>query len=188
MTILALRPAKYGGFTLLSGGQYQKTLVGRLIPCVDPLRDLLTKAGLRPYIVRLVFTRWSMGERGWGTEEVVSECHILPTPKVLSMESLDNTTTLVGSDEFGSVRVEQISGRFTEDELMGRTAHGGDVPDDTNFYYEIEFPNPDGTFPGIRRRFEVSGTPTFAPGRFQWTIELVRAGENRTRAQGTPED
>ena len=185
---MALRPAQHGGFTRLINGQYEKTLVGRLIPCVDHLRDLLTQAGLRPYIVRWIRTKWSMGERGLGTEEVALSTDVLPTPKVLSLEGLDNVTTLVGSDEFGTLRIEKISGRFTEDDLMGRGPTGEGIDYDTNFYWEIEYPNADGSFPGIRRRFEVSGTPVFKPGSFEWVVSLVRAGENRTRAFGTPED
>lgn len=184
---MPLRPAKRDGFSVLTAGQYQQTIVGRLTPCVDKLRDLFTKTGLRPYIVRWVVTRWSMGERGWGTEEVVSETELLPTPKVEAMESLDVTNTLVGNVEYGNLTVTQISGRFTEDQISGRGPQGQQTPDDTNFYWEIEFPNPDGTFPGVRRRFEVSGTPVFKPGAFQWTLQLVRAGESRTR-NGTPED
>ena len=184
---MALRPCQNTGFTSLRGSQYQGTLVGKLIPCVDKIRDLLTVAGLRPYIVRLVYTRWSDGERGWGTEQVVSETDILPTPFVENLDALDTSVTIVGSEEYGSIRVSQISGRFIEDELVGRLPDGTSIPSDTNFYWEVEFPNKDGQFPGIKRRFEVAGTPTFKPGSFEWVITLVRAGENRTR-NGTPED
>ena len=184
-----LRPNRYGGFTVLGDGEYAHTLAYRLTPCVDRIRDLNTRFGVRPYIVRIVSTRWSSGYRDLGTEEVVSSIHILPTPKVDldALNAMDNRTILVGSEEFGQVRLTEISSAFTEDQLMGRGGHGEQIESDINFYYEFEFPNADGSFPGVKRRFEVAGTPVYKPEHFAWEVELVRAGENRTR-DGTPED
>lgn len=175
------------GFAVLKHGEYARTLAHKLVGPANSLRNLLTVFGLRPYVVRLVRTRWSQGERGWGTEEVVEAIDLLPTPKVESLDTLDNVTQVVGSDEYGSLRVSQINGELTEDQICGRGPQGEPIPESDNFYWEIEFPNPSGMFPGERRRFELSGTPTFEAGKLQWVVQLVRAGENRTR-EGTPED
>jgi len=183
-----VQPRQKLGFTVLSGSNFSRTLAQKLVPCVDCVRDLNTKFGVRPYIVRMVWTRWSGGERGYGVEDVVREAMVLPTPKVDPMTALDKQTMVVGDEEFGELMLTEVSGRFTEDELSGRTNEGEGVPDDLNFYYEIEFPNQHHE-PGnaTRRRFTLSGTPSYDSMTFQWKFKLMRAGENRLR-DGTPED
>ena len=183
---MGLRVRKDRGFTVLDRNGFGSTLAGGLIPCVDKLRDLNTKFGVRPYIVRQVFTRWSGGLRGRGVEEVVLESAVLPTPKVASLDALDSTLISIGNTEYGSLEVSQISGRYTEDYILGRNAFGDQTPADAQFYYEIEFPDENGRFPGIKRRFTVSGTPSYNPGGFQWTVQLTRAAQDRSR-NGTPE-
>lgn len=178
---MGLRVPKKDGFTVLRQGDYAKTLAGSLVPCVDKLRDLLTVAGLRPYIVRLIWTRWSGGRRGYGTEEVHREEMLLPTPKLAPLTSLDMVQMATGGEETGDVMLEQVSARYTEDFLLGRDELGNAIADDHNFYYEVEFPQANGSFPGTRRRFVVSGTPTRFAGRFQWQIMLRKAVEDRRR-------
>lgn len=184
---MTLRPLRRNGFTILRDNEYAQTLAGKLIPVADQLRDLLTRAGLRPYIVRLVWTQWSGGQRGYGTEEVVREDQLLPTPKIAPLTSIDAVQYSVGSEEIGEIMLEQISARYTEDYLLGRNEHGDSIPEDQQFYYEIEFPQENGVFPGIRRRFVISGTPSRFAGRFQWQVMLRKAVENRRR-NGDPED
>ncbi len=184
---MALRPCCNNGFTVLTNGQMQKTIAGKLIPCVDHLRDLNTQFGVRPYIVRRVWTQWSEGRRDYGVENVQREELMLPTPSVDPLTALDVQTLPVGNEEFGQLMVSEISGRFTEDQLVGRGPQGEPIPRDTNYYYEIEYPNADGSFPGVRRRFTVAGVPWYDAAAFQWKLTLMRAGENRLR-DGTPED
>lgn len=185
---MGLRPCgPMPSFTVLGPGQQLQSLAGSLQPCVDKIRDLNTVFGVRPYIVRLVWTVWSEGMRGDGVEEVAHEVMLLPTPSVNSIGNLDATTTAVGSEEFGMLKLSEVSGRFTEDYLEGKACEGYPIDASTNFYYEIEYPNQAGQFPGMRRRFELAGPPEYMPSKFQWEISLVRAGENRTR-DGTPED
>jgi len=183
---VGLRPVRKG-FTVLRDDQYAKTLAGRLIGPVDLLRDLLTRAGLRPYIVRLVWTRWSEGQRGYGTEEVAREEVLLPTPKIAPLDSLDAQQFSIGAEEIGDIMLEQISARYTEDFILGRNAVGDPIAEDEEFYYEVEFPQENGVFPGIRRRFVLSGAPNRSAGQFQWKVMLRKAVENRQR-DGTPED
>ena len=184
---MALRPLKRDGFTVLPPGAFAGTLVGKLISPVDKLRNLLTVAGLRPYIVRLVTTRWSGGTRDEGVEQVVKEQLILPTPKISNLDAIDSTTNEVGTEEYGSIQISQISARYTEYELSGRGPNGEEIPADTQFYWEIEFPGINGRYPGIRRRFESNSAPNYNGGKFEWTIKVVRAGEDRL-PDGTPED
>lgn len=174
-------------FTVLNTeGAFRRTLAQRLRPTADKLRDLLTRAGLRPYIVRLIWTQWSGGMRGYGgVEEIFKEEMLLPTPKVVNIESLDSTVQATGIEEFGIVEVTQISGRYTENFLRGLSEAGDEIADDQQFFWEIEYPNENGTFPGIKRRFSLASAPEYQPGKFGWKVKLDKAIENRS-ANGTP--
>lgn len=183
---MGLKLSKIGKFSIAKNSEYKGTLAGKIVPCVDQIRDLYTQFGLRPYTVKWVFTRWSGGDRDYGVEEVISEEYILPTPKITEMFFLDKINQAVGNVEDGQIKLTQISARFDEDKLVGRNADGEPIPHDHNFYYEIEYTGRDGNAP-IKRRFIVSGVPELKPGKFGWTVNLRRAQEDRVR-DGTPED
>lgn len=184
---MPLRPCGSPGFTILAPGQFRQTLAGKLIPCVDKIRDLYTALGVRNYIIRLVWTTWSGGERGMGIEQLVKEELLLPTPLIGDISSLEERAQAVGADEFGTIIVSEVSGRYTEDYLCGRNG-AEPIPDDQNFYYEIEFVDSNGRWgQGIRRRFSLNSAPSYDPDTFQWQFQLSRAGEDRGR-DGSPED
>lgn len=168
-------------FTVLSGEDLKCTLARKLIPVVDRIRDLNTQFGLRPYIVRIIRTRWSGGQRGDGVENVVYEAPILPTPLISDLSGLTEIVQPVGLDEVGAIVVSEVSGSYTEDYLLGRGSAGESIPADEQFYYEIEFPRP-GNQPGERRRFFPRSAPTYQPARFQWTVTLERSHEDRSRS------
>lgn len=172
-------------FTDLRHGAYNSTLARRLVPVADRLRDLLTKAGLRPYIMRLVWTQWSEGMRGYGVEEVLRTIDLLPTPKIRNIEELNELVRAEGVDEFGDIKVTQISARYTENFLRGLDENGNAIPDNQNFYYEIEFPDENGNFPGEKRRFTLGSAFALYPGRFGWEVRLTKAIGNRSN-DGTP--
>jgi hypothetical protein len=167
-------------FTKLTGSDFGKTLARRFVPLADSLRDLLTKVGLRPYIVRIVRTRWSGPYRGQGQEYVVSETDVLPTPKISDLSGITAIVQPIGLDEIGGIMVSQISGRFTEEELRGLSADGSPPEVTDNVFWEIEFPRPDG--PGERRRFVMRSAPHYYSGRLQWVVRLERANEDRARS------
>lgn len=142
----------------------------------------MTVLGARQYKVSLVWTRWSGGERGVGQEAVVQTFEILPTPLVADLNRLSLDLTAIGLNEVGSVRVSELSPRFNEDLLVGRdvVVRAGDaIPDDMNFYWEIYYPN--ASAPGPRRRFFPKSAPNKNPTKFEWTIDLVKSDEDRTR-------
>ncbi len=90
---------------------------------------------------------------------------------------------MIGSEEIGNLRVSQISPRFNEDILVGQdliVARGVDIPADVNFYWEVFFPQTGAD--GIRRRFTPKSAPSLKPTAFEWTIDLMRASEDRTRS------
>lgn len=179
---MSLKPRR---FSVLEGQALTKTVIARLNPVADILRDLKTKPfGARPYQVKLIWTRWSGGERGVGVEEVAAEQMILPTPEIENLNAIALTLQSNGTDEIGVVTVSEISPRYTEDWLLGRLGDGTPVPDDQNFYWEIFFPRP--TEPGPRRRFIPVSAPSLQATSFEWTIRLIHVAEDRTRA-GTPQ-
>jgi len=171
-------------FTPVTSQQIKGTLARKFVGLGDTLRNMLTTFGLRTYRVSLVGIQWSGGERGVGTPTVLSELLILPTPKLVDMTALTEIVQPIGLDEAGSVQVEQISGTFTEEQLLGRDANGNDIPADQEFFWEIEFPRLDGK-PGEKRRFFPRGAPMYYPGRLQWVVRLEKGHSNRQR-DGSP--
>lgn len=183
------------GFTRLDGRTFQKTLVRKFVlkkgarggiedefkpALADKLRDLLVKFGLRSYNVRIVYTRWSGGERFKGQEYVVKTLPILPTPKLEGIGSLDETITAIDSQEFGSVKLSRISGRISEEELTGHMRDGAPLADDETMWWEIEFLSHTGS--ASKRRFSMAGVPEYH--LLSWTVTLERSREDRTRVLG----
>ena len=171
-----------GDFTVLEGRALERTLIAALAPCVDSIRDLYTCLGARPYQINLVWTRWSGGERGCGAEDLVAVHRLLPTPKVGDMTRMRKELSPIGLDEVGELYVSEISPRLNEDLLMGMSLvvpDGCAIPKDVNFYWEVFFPRADGA--GSRRRYVPKSAPSLNATRFQWTIELLKASEDRTR-------
>lgn len=167
-----------GDFTLASSIDPMRTLVGSMAPCVDHLRDIYTCLGARMYVVVLVKTRWSGGRRGVGQEQVISEEPILPTPLVLDEGALRKTQFGVGSVEQGSIKVTEISMRYTEDQLCGRGLNGEPTPKDEQFYWEVRDSAPGADV----RRYTVDVVPVLDPLNFGWSIGLRRQQGDRTRA------
>jgi hypothetical protein len=171
-------------FTRFTDRQFQRTLGQQLIPVVDGLRDIYSQFGLRPYVVRVLRTRWTGGERNHGQERVDLVRDVLPTPRLMDISALMEVVTAVGRDEVGEIVVTEISGGYTEDELLGLDGLGQDPPEDVSAYYEIEFLRVDG-LPGEKRRFQIRGAPNYMPARFQWSVRLERTRPDRLRG-GAP--
>ena len=165
-------------FTKISQTQVSKSLARRFGPLADSLRDLLTKFGLRTNTVTLVKVQWSGGRRGKGTASVISEEVILPNPKVVNYDAVTQFIEPIGANEQGDIEVIQIPTRYTEEQLLGKSSAGEEIPIDTEFFWEIEFPRPDGGS-SQKRRFIPRGLPTYKPGSLQWTIRLTKANDDR---------
>ena len=164
------------GFTQFNAGMFSNTLAQKLVPVADRIRDIFTQFGTRPYLVRIIRTKWSGGKRGFGRESVLSDTAITPTPKVTDLAGITEILTPIGLEEQGSILVTEISGRFTEAILQGNDPVGNEPDVDENIFYEIEFPRPDGS---VRRRFGIRAAPTFKPTQLQWMITLEKQDENR---------
>ena len=167
----------------LTAAEFSKTLAAQFIPLADELRQMAVEFGLRPYTVHLVRIHWSGFERYEGTPTVTQDDPILPTPKISSLDALNEVLHVIGLDEHGSIQLSQISGTYTEESLRGMDSAGNPVGSNDEFFYEIMFPRPDG-LPGERRRFTISGTPIYDSGRLQWTVRLEKSDQDRTRSGG----
>jgi len=141
---------------------------------------MFTQFGLRPYKVRLIRIQWSGGERGLGQSFVLNETPLLPTPKISDLSAINEIVHPIGLHEEGGIQLSEISGRYTEEDLMGIGSDGSDIPLDQEFFYEVEYPRPDGQ-PSVKRRFFPSSAPVYEAGRLQWNIRLERAHEDRLR-------
>lgn len=168
------------GFTIASPSTLRNSLAQSLIPIVDRVRDLNTQLGVRQYRVRIVRTRWAGGRRGVGVESVIFEIDILPTPKVVDLNTLQEMVTPVGVSEIGLVQLQEVSGRYTEDFLVGVDSSGSPVPDTDDVYYEIEWIRADGKQTD-RHRFALAVVPYYAATKVQWTLTLDAQLEKRRR-------
>lgn len=168
------------GFAVATPGLLNNSLARKLVPAVDRLRNLLTTLGARPYRVRIVRTRWTGGRRGVGVETVLGVTELVPTPKIIDMTTLAEVVTAVGTTEIGIVQLQEVSGRYTEDMLVGVDPSGNPAPDSDDVYYECEFFRTDGR-DSDKRRFALSSVPYYAATRFQWLVTLDAAIEKRRR-------
>lgn len=176
---------KKDGFTVPTPELIKGSLGQRLIPTVDRMRDKLTKFGFRPYRVRILRCQSAGPRRGMGPESVIGELELLPTPLVVDMSSLQEVVTPLGINEQGSIQLQKISGRYTEEQLLLLGPDGSQPPPNVTVYYEVEFFRRDGR-PAEKRRFVRDSAPTWNPTSVEWMITLVNVNEKRTR-DGSPQ-
>lgn len=175
-------PCSHKAFTEMRPGDVQNTLARKLIPVADSLRDLFTRFGGRPYTVRIIRTRWTGGGRGKGEEIITGELKILPTPLVMDLSALTEIIQPVGLDEVGGIRLTQVSGRYSEDQLRGLDFDGTPPDPDEQTFYEIDFLNPaPGCSGSAKRRFYIRSAPMYYSFRFQWELSLEKSHEDRAR-------
>ncbi len=169
-------------FTTVTSATLAKSLINKLQPVADNVRDLASKFGLRPYKVSVITTRWTGPNRGEGTEVLVSELVLLPTPAVNGTGDVDASVGSVGTQEIGIVDITEISGRYTEDQLRGYSEDGAPPARDVNVWWEIVYPQPGGT--SQRRRYTPASRAVYNPGALAWEITLDSAIVPRDRGGG----
>lgn len=142
----------------------ERTLAERLVTCaVDPIRQLATNFGLRPYRVFLVWIGYTADENadglldediqgvhaddqtiGAGRPFLIAEIELLPTPRVGPLGGVRQNLDVVGLTEAGAVMLDQISPSFGEDVLMGLhpdlldPEHPGQLRPGIQFFYEVQ--------------------------------------------------
>lgn len=163
-----------------------RTLTSRLVPIADKIRTLADKFGMRPYRVWLVHVKWSGTRVGEGVPQVASRRELQPVPRVFDMSSTTLALTPVGLNESGTLMVDQVSAKWTEDDLMGRT---WDLIDPAlpatglrngEFFWEVQEARPTQPPPPIRR-YVPTGVPMLIKGGLQWRVTLTKQNAERNR-------
>ncbi len=186
----AEQPAAEGAVRPLRPEEVRGSLMARLGPVVDRIRQLPAKLGLRPYRVFLVHLRWSGARIGEGTPAEVSRREILPTPRIRDMASTTEVLSSFGRVEEGGIVVDRISPRFSEDDLTGATPDMLDPAEprtglrSVEFFWEVQEQRPGRPSP-IPRSYTVSAAPTLMRGQSHWRVPLVKRMVNRSRQQTT---
>jgi hypothetical protein len=130
----------------------------------------------------MVRTRFAGGKRNVGAESVIGEpMLIVPTPIMVDLQTLQSVNTPIGLQEVGQLLLAEVSGCYTEEQLRGLGDLGEPIPADQSFFYEVEFPRPDGS-EAPRRRFYPAGPPAYVADEFQWKVRLERSRDDRTRS------
>lgn len=158
------------------------SLVESLGETVDSLRQLYTDFGLRPYRLFSVVYEWSGGDVGRGTPRVISDEELLPTPKVRETSGVAGEVRSGGLVERGSIRLEQVSPRYTEDQIRV-LFHQLPLGPSRQGFLEMRVDRRDGCTE--RRRFIVRGIPFRHAEGSEWRVTLLRQDEDRLR-NGTP--
>lgn len=146
----------------------------------DQLRDIDAALGFRPYSVHIVHVRWAGEHIGIGAEMIVGEFEILPVPKVGDLSGMTRQLTPAQVEEIGTIVLSGVSGTYSEDQVTLRPEGGRGLPKNEAAYYEIRYRE------GARRRFTVSGVPSFNAEAMEWTIVLRLFQGQRSRATGAP--
>jgi hypothetical protein len=157
----------------------QTSLVESLGGVVDSVRQISVDLGLHPYKVHAVRIKWTGGEIGRGEPKVQFDEPILPTPRVSNISNLDRESTAAGVCEKGTVRLDRISPRYTEDQIKYYFSTESDLGNDEEGFIEISIDERDGKTE--RKRYVVSGVPERRPQRFDWTVVLTKQEDDRLR-------
>lgn len=190
----------------LTPEEARQSIVMRIAPTVDRARQRVVAAGLRPYRVFLTWTLWVLAnskgeprlpvvlttERGQGVEYLLGRVEILPTPRVMSLDSVSLSSSGAGIVPMGSVRIDQISALYTRDVLMGvavpanelpfkgQTPDEKHIPEPYEFFYEV-VEDGRGDCAPKRERFRIMSEPMRRADKIDWTLMLERSTGDRTR-------
>lgn len=163
-----------------------RPLTVRLTPTVDKIRQLYTRFGLRPYRVFLVHILWSGQRIGEGAPHEISRKEILPTPRVVDMQSTTEVLRAFGLTEEGGLSVDQVSAKYTEDDLMGRTPDMTDLSlprtglANAEFFWEVVESRASDP-PSTPRMYVPTAVPMLSRDGFQWKVQLTKRDFNRAR-------
>lgn len=155
------------------------TLIERLSPVADRLRAVRDRLGLTPWRTFVVGYRWTGGARGRGEPALFKEVELLPRPVLVSSTGLRITPTSGGNTAQGTVRLVEISPRYTEDDL---DLLFQPLAPEVEVFIEMALDGRDGATPE-RYAFRPASKPQRDAGKLQWSIELRAVVDGRTREQ-----
>jgi hypothetical protein len=143
----------------------------------DDIRQLATDFGARPYRVFCVVVSWTGREVGRGTQAVLAETELLPTPRI-DLTSLRYVVTSGGRTDDGYTKLYEVSPRYTEDDI--HSLFYRDLLPGEQAFIEVRMDARDGRQP-VRHRLTVSGVPFRDADGFQWVVPLKIQQEERNR-------
>lgn len=108
-----------GGGCLGGCSPARRTLATRLQSLADTGRAINARFGMRAYRVFLVWLWWEAGEDGAGQAQVARRVELTPIPRVTDLTSITYSPVNAGVLPVGSLRVDQISGRYSAEHLAG---------------------------------------------------------------------
>lgn len=167
-----------------AGREQGRSLANSLVATADRLRRIQAILGLRPFQVFLVKGHWTGDRKGHGDLEIDSRCEITPRPQVRDLATLNLQIRSTGRVEDGDVYVDEISARYTENELTGRTPDLADTQQPrtarplVEFWWEISelragCPEP------IIRSFTPRAVPALKRDQFMWIVTLAKREYDR---------
>lgn len=159
------------------------SLANRLGRVADRARQVATHLGARPYRMWMVWARWTGAVRGEGRFEVLREMEVLPTPLVASLDSVTFSIFHAGTVPEGSIKVTEVSTRYTFDELQGHMVpdlHEDVIPAPYEFFYEVREDGRGDAEP-VRQRYSIMSYPFRDAENAQWRLMLQRVSEPRNR-------
>lgn len=157
-------------------GPEEPSLVDDLGEVVDDLRQMFTDFGARPYRIFCVVVSWSGEEVGRGTQSLLRETELLPTPYI-DMSAIRYQAVSGGRSDTGQTTIYEISPRYTEAEI--KEMFPRDLALNEQAFVEVRMDGRDGKDP-LRHRFTVTGMPARDATGFQYTCQVTIQFEERT--------
>ena len=161
----------------LSPAEAKRTLVARMGPTADRVRQIATTLGARPYRVFLVWTRATGEERGEGTDLEIARTEILPTPVVESLDAITRGAFAGGAYPVGSIRLREVSTSFNASTLTGKMLPDGrrvdTIPQPWDFYYEV-FEDGRHEIDPEPMKFRLLSPPVNDAENVQWIMAMER--------------
>jgi hypothetical protein len=182
-------PEVQGRVRPLRPEELARAFAPQLTSVVDEIRQLYEEFAIRPYRVFLIHVLWTGGRRGAGQAIETSRRQVEPTPRVRDMNSTNEILRATGLSEEGSIVVDQISAKYAEDDLMGRTP---DLQDpevqrtsvaNAEFFWEVQ-ENRAGAPRAVRRCYKPTSVPFLSRDGFQWRVVLTKSDYDPHRADG----
>lgn len=166
-------------FTVVTSQTLCDSLANGLFDTANRARNIASRLGVRPYVVRIIRVGWTGGVRHQGQKTTLGTFTILPTPKVTLLTALRDVLLPIGRDTEGAVVVTQINPSLTEDQLRGAPEGLTEIPANQEVFWEIEYPHE--RIGSRKRRFHLDTVPAYDAENLQWVVGLVAASPDRTR-------
>ncbi len=168
-------------------GLVPQTLASRLVTVADRVRNLKAKFGIRPYRVWMIHAYWTGRKRGDGELVIASRRELLPVPRVRDIDSVRRVLRSTGLTEEGDIVIDEISAKYAEDDLTGRTPDNIDpaIPRTSlktvEFWFEVQESRAVSPPPAPRRFSPPVAAPKLSRDGLQWLIVLTKQGNDRGR-------